>query len=64
MAKILEGVFVLGCAVVGLGMNLREAEFLNTSRTSIQLVNRVISLKSGARTVMSYNEAWHPRFRR
>lgn len=39
MSKILEGVFVLGCSLVGLGMSgIDGGVFQNTMKASIQLV--------------------------
>jgi hypothetical protein len=39
MSRILEGVFVLGCSLVGLGMSAPEGSlFQNTMKSSIQLV--------------------------
>jgi hypothetical protein len=39
MSRILEGVFVLGCSLVGLAMSAPEGSvFQNTVKSSIQLV--------------------------
>jgi len=39
MSRILEGVFVLGCSLVGLGMNAPEGSGIqNTVRCSVQLI--------------------------
>jgi hypothetical protein len=39
MSRILEGVFVLGCSLVGLGMSGSEGSvFQNTMKTSVQFI--------------------------
>ena len=48
MTRILEGVFVLGCSLVGLGMGASEGSGLqNAVKTSVQLIalaqNNVVS---------------------
>ncbi len=41
MARLLEGIFVLGCSVVGLGLNALEGSAVpDTIQSSVQLVNR------------------------
>jgi hypothetical protein len=52
MSRLLEGIFVIGCSLVGLGMNASEGSlFQNTVKSSVQFI-------SLAQERVSYNGAW------
>src|SRR6266853_351840 len=56
-SRILEGVFVLGCSLVGLGMGAPEGSGMrNTVQSSIQLV--ALAHGNMARNVANLGRAW------
>ena len=55
MSRILEVVFVVGCSLVGLGMNCKEGSlFQNSVKTSIQFVN--LARSNVARNAAHFSE--------